>query len=56
MPDFFERAWHSGADEYGRARAEKYGRRARWWALIKLAAIVVLVILIPVAISGGFGG
>ncbi len=54
--DFFERAWHSAAEQYGRDRAEKYGRVARGLALGRLLAIVVLVILISIAYSGGFGG
>jgi len=54
--DFFDRAWNSAAEQYGRDRSEKYGRFARAWRLIQLAAIVALVVGISLAASGGLGG
>jgi len=53
---FFRTAWHAGAAEYGRARAEKYGRAAR--GLTALGFLVALALLagIVIAVNGGFGG
>lgn len=53
---FFRTAWHAGADQYGRSRAEQYGRRARAGRLVAVLAIVMLVIGIVVAVQGGLGG
>lgn len=43
---FFERAWHSAAHEYGRARAEQYGR----WAKLGNALGVVLCVALALGI------
>lgn len=40
---FFRRAWHAGADAYGQARAEQYGRRAKAAAVLGIVAILMLV-------------
>jgi len=53
---FFERAWYAGAEEYGRKRAEQYGRRAAFGRLLAVLAIVALVIGIGMAVGGGLGG
>lgn len=53
---FFKTAWHAGAAEYGRARAEKYGRAARGFTALGLLAALVLLAGIVVAARGGFGG
>lgn len=40
---FFRKAWYSGAEEYGKARAEKYGKIARlgnWIAFLSIMAFV----------------
>lgn len=39
---FFDRAWNSAADEYGRTRAEKYGAVAR---VIRAVQVVVMIAL-----------
>lgn len=41
---FFDRAWDSAADEYGRSRAEKYGAVARMIRAVQVVAIVVLAL------------
>ena len=41
---FHDRAWNAAADEYGKQRAEKYGKVARAVRLFKLAVGVALVI------------
>lgn len=41
---FFERAWRSAGDEYGRTRAEKYGKWAKLLRTIQLLMMVALVI------------
>ena len=43
---FFERAWHSAAHEYGRARAEQYGR----WAKIGNVLGALLCVLLALGI------
>lgn len=53
---FFKTAWHAGAAEYGRARAEKYGRIARTFVVLGWFVAAVLVLGIYVAAHGGFGG
>lgn len=53
---FFERARAAGAEEYGRRRAEQYGRTARFGRFLALLAIVALVIGIGYAVHGGLGG
>jgi hypothetical protein len=49
---FYDRAWNSAADSYGAARAEKYGRIARFWAWVKVMACVALAIGIVVVWMG----
>jgi hypothetical protein len=39
---FFDRAWNSAADEYGRTRAEKYGAVARVIRAVQVVAMLVL--------------
>lgn len=41
---FYERAYGAAAEEYGRQRAEKYGRIARAWQVVKVTAAIALVI------------
>jgi hypothetical protein len=53
---FHRRAWYAAADEYGRRRAEQYGRYARARAALGLCAAVVLAVLTIVAVMGAFGG
>lgn len=53
MSKFHRRAWMAGAEEYGRVRAEKYGRWARAWQAIQLFACVLLVIGIVWAAQHG---
>lgn len=53
---FFKTARHAGAMEYGRVRAEKYGRTAKVWAAFGWLAALVLVIGIIAAAQGSFGG
>lgn len=53
---FFKTARNAGAMEYGRVRAEKYGRQARGWALLGWLAAAVLLIGIIAAAQGAFGG
>jgi predicted lysophospholipase L1 biosynthesis ABC-type transport system permease subunit len=53
---FFARARAAGAEEYGRRRAEAYGRTAQFLRLLGLLAIVALVIGIGYAAHGGLGG
>lgn len=53
---FYKTAWHAGAAEYGRTRAEKYGRRAKALTMLGMLAAALLVVGIVVAANGGFGG
>lgn len=53
---FFKTAWHAGAAEYGRARAEKYGAWARFFVVVGWLLAALLVLGIMVAKDGGFGG
>lgn len=41
---FYERAWNSAADSYGAARAEKYGRIARFWRGVQIMMILGLAL------------
>lgn len=53
---FFEKARTSGAMEYGRARAEQYGRLAKLWLAIKVAfwsALIILIIIVTLTHRGG---
>jgi hypothetical protein len=52
---FFETAHKAGAEAYGAARAEKYGRRAKAVRVIQLIGIVVLAIGIVYLWSIGQG-
>lgn len=42
--DFYSRAWTAAAENYGAARAEKWGRWARLWQTIKIVAIIALAL------------
>lgn len=54
--NFFGEARRAGAAEYGRVRAERYGRRARFGAAVMVVLCVLLAVGIVVAARGGFGG
>jgi hypothetical protein len=41
---FMDRAWNSAAEEYGRVRAEKYGRLIRIWRGVQVLAGIALTI------------
>jgi hypothetical protein len=41
---FFEKAWGSAAETYGAARAEKWGKVARFWRALQLLLGVLLII------------
>ena len=45
---FHEKAWEAAAMEYGRVRAELYGRIARLLRWVKIVAILAAVITIVV--------
>jgi hypothetical protein len=53
---FHKRAWNAAADEYGRQRAEQYGRYAKARAILGVLTISVIVILTIAAAHGAFGG
>ena len=53
---FHRRAWYAAADEYGRRRAESYGRIARARLGLALLAVVLLIIGCIIAAQSGFGG
>jgi hypothetical protein len=53
---FQDRAWRAAADEYGRARAEKYGRIAKAGRALAGLAMVVLVFGAWLAGHGLLGG
>lgn len=53
---FFKTARHAAAMEYGRVRAEAYGRRRKAGAVLGLLAGAILLVGIIVAAHGGFGG
>jgi hypothetical protein len=53
---FHRRAWHAAAAEYGRQRAEKYGRIARVRLVVACILGAGLLLLIVLAAQGGFGG
>lgn len=55
MGEFHERAWNAAADAYGAARAEKWGKWARFLLLMKLVAIAVMVMGIAWACGGHWG-
>jgi hypothetical protein len=42
--DFMGRAWNSAAEEYGRVRAEKYGRLMRVWRTIQVCMGIALAL------------
>lgn len=62
MPDggndvsFFQTARRAGAEEYGRKRAEAYGRQARLLSVAGAFLAVLLVVGIIAAAQGAFGG
>jgi hypothetical protein len=41
---FFDRAWNSAAEEYGRTRAEKYGAVARFIRAIQVMVMIALAL------------
>lgn len=41
---FFDRAWDSAADEYGRKRAEKYGAVARFIRAVQVVLMILLAL------------
>lgn len=45
---FHGKAWEAAAAEYGRVRAERYGRLARAWQWFKILAFLAGVIVIVV--------
>jgi hypothetical protein len=53
---FFKIARDAGAAEYGKARAEKYGRRAQFRASLGLMLAALLVVGIIAAAQGMLGG
>lgn len=53
---FFRTARNAAADQYGRNRAESYGRRARAGRWLVALAAVVLLFLIVSAAQGSLGG
>lgn len=53
---FFETARKSGAEAYGAARAEKYGRIAKFWRGVQLFMVGVLVVGILIVVTIGQGG
>lgn len=56
MSDFFKQARAAGAAEYGRARAERYGRRAKAARVLGVLAACVLLLATVAAGHGAFGG
>lgn len=56
MSDFFKTARAAGAAEYGRARAERYGRRAKAARVLGALAACVLLLATVAAGHGAFGG
>lgn len=40
---FFQTARRAGAEEYGKARAEKYGRQERWFRIVIALAVVAFL-------------
>lgn len=53
---FHKRAWYAAADEYGRQRAEKYGRYASVGRSLGLLAVFLLTLGVIAAVQGAFGG
>jgi hypothetical protein len=53
---FFQTARRAGAEEYGRRRAESYGKQARASAVLGVLLAVVLVLGIVAAAQGALGG
>lgn len=53
---FHRRAWYAAADEYGRRRAERYGRYARARGWLGLIAVFGLTVCVIAAAQGAFGG
>jgi hypothetical protein len=53
---FFKTARQAAAMEYGRVRAERYGRAAKGRAVLGLLLAGLLVIGIIAAAQGAFGG
>lgn len=53
---FYKIARDAGAAEYGKARAEKYGRRAQLKASLGVMFAALLVVGIVAAAMGALGG
>ena len=53
---FHRRAWHAAAEEYGRKRAEEYGRRAKIGAVLGWLLAGILLWAYILAAAGAFGG
>lgn len=53
---FHRRARNAAADEYGRQRAERYGRIARARAALGILAVFLLTLGVIAAAHGAFGG
>jgi hypothetical protein len=53
---FFKIARNAAAAEYGRVRAEQYGRRAKGLSVLGLLVAFLLVAGIIAAAQGAFGG
>jgi hypothetical protein len=56
VTDFFKQARSAGAAEYGRARAERYGRRAKAARVLGVLAAGALLLATVAAAHGAFGG
>lgn len=53
---FFQTARRAGAEEYGRRRAESYGRQARAGAVFGVLLAALLLVGIVAAAQGALGG
>lgn len=53
---FYRTARNAAAAEYGRVRAEKYGRRARALTILGAGVAALLLVGIVAAAQGAFGG
>lgn len=52
---FHSRAWHSAADEYGKQRAEQYGRIARGIRTAKVIGALCLLLAMAYFLVTGRG-
>lgn len=53
---FRKRAWSAAADEYGRRRAERYGRFVNILTALGWTAAAILLLFTVFAAEGRFGG